>query len=179
MLSTSVQGSYLINKQLQANLSYVKSEIPFLGETATVENSEESNTMSEEILSKIVGNKVETNMKFFLGNSFYVEPGLFRETFSGENSEAYSMYDNEYKIESTTYGAQVHIGNQWMWDSGLFIDARWVGISTLLYKDTKLTPVAANLAEDEIKSAIDKFNSNDLEMLSSANVLLLSLGFAF
>lgn len=66
-----------------------------------------------------------------------------------------------------------------MWDSGLFIDARWVGISTLLYKDTKLTPVAANLAEDEIKSAIDKFNSNDLEMLSSANVLLLSLGFAF
>lgn len=103
MLSTSIQGSYLINKQLQANLSYVKSEIPFLGETATVENSEESNTMSEEILSKIVGNKVETNMKFFLGNSFYVEPGLFRETFSGENSEAYSMYDNEYKIESTTY----------------------------------------------------------------------------
>ncbi len=81
-------------------------------------------------------------------------------------------------VDSTTFGAQVHIGNQWMWDQGFFIDVRWIGYSRI-FTETTLITASGNVSDQALEEAKEEFVNSELELFSGANFLLISMSVAF
>ena len=107
--TTAFSAGAFIDRNLQVNVGYIMPDYSSFADFVDMD-----------------ADKFEANAKVFLGNSFYIEPGVFSENFVVRDAYTFDGVITG-DVESSTFGAQVHIGNQWMWDQGFFIDVRWIG----------------------------------------------------
>ncbi len=155
---SGLRAGYFITPNLIAEGSYATGIVSFLG---------------------YGGDKtlIEAKLKYFIGNSFYVDLGYSREnwdlTLPIFNDKTFDVVDIKGQVQNDGLG--IRIGNQWQWQS-FTLGCDWVGafsaFSTKASFETlgDLEEVQRAREEDD---AITNFGGN------SAHLLRLYLGWAF
>lgn len=128
---------------------------------------------------------VQIHGRFFPGNSFNLGLGLGQRTVSAE-FDIESKLANvgvEGEIKATTTVLNITIGNQWTWDSGLFLGVDWLGYALPLGSSTsgKLEQTGTATATDDLEEL--QKDSEDLAKTlgetATISLFLLQLGFVF
>lgn len=107
--------------------------------------------------NRILQTTVATEMKFFLGNSFYVAPEIFYINYRG--SWFLGLWGRRY----TGLGLGARIGNQWHYDRNLLFGIDWFGHGRGVHHFTSKARVAASDPE---------FDESNLYVYTVLNIYL-------
>lgn len=125
------------------------------------------------------------NVKYFVGNSFFVRLGLGRRSIDSDLKVVDSASTQFLKLttESDSVVTLVSLGNVWAWDNGFFIGADWIGVSVPLSSSYKFkiehnfdSEVGSEFAaiEEDGRSLSKKMGES-----TAAMFLVLNLGYSF
>ncbi|MGE0173788.1 MAG: hypothetical protein AB7T49_13405 [Oligoflexales bacterium] len=122
-------------------------------------------------------NLFEIKGKYFLANSFYIDGGLGWEYWSAAYDVTAPDYTEPVELSGTTqtFGAEVHIGNQWQWEH-FTMGCDWVGafaaiVTTSSFEENSFVDQEDKKAEEE--------EFKDLTTGSSMHAVRLYLGTSF
>ncbi len=84
---------------------------------------------SDSTYSTITSNTLQLTYKAYLGNSFYVDAGLFymNTKYDSKSLYRFGLEESDTNYRSKDLGAQIRIGNQWQWDNFTF-GVDWIGV---------------------------------------------------
>jgi hypothetical protein len=125
-------------------------------------------------LTKASVDLFDSGAKIFMGNSFYVEPGLFYASIETEVLLLDGFNFVKGTGEFSAIGAQAYIGNQWMWDFGGYVDVRWLGLLQSLTTDYSISASV----NDQVIDASEESGLEDLD-ISGMQGFVITLGYGF
>ena len=105
------------------------------------------------IFHRPTGNSLGLHLKYFPGNTFYMNSGLdYRQI--DYNDRYYISYDSGYqtaRFKSRSVALTYGIGNQWQWEN-FTLGCEWVGIAA---------PIASEVTDSVIPERISRYDNDD------------------
>lgn len=158
-----VQGGYYLSPNMVAELSYLTSEFSFL--------------IFKRQIDFITG-----RVKFFFGNSFYLNGGLGIRTTTATSTQ-FKVFsgsvsgDVESTMSSTQLILEFGLGNRWQMGSGFIIGCDWVGYTMPITELSNSEKISSNARQEDKEDIRDDFKTSTSS--GNTNLVRFYLGWAF